>query len=146
VFFSFPAMAQQPCLKKAWEAFDRSAYTEAVDAASDCIDRFSARAQRDEGILEAAHEKEPLTGGADNAFDRKKIFDRWAVNDVATAYYIRGQAAEQLWKLHKKQQLMTMARESYAAAQRLRYGRCWDPQGWFWSPAEAASDRLLALK
>ncbi len=144
--FPLSANGEQPCLRKAWDALNQSKYSEALEAASDCIDQFSARALRDEGALEAAQEKQPPIGAVDNAFDRKKILERWAVNDVAAAYFVRGQAAEQLLKQRKGRRYLQVARESYAGAARLRYGRCWDPQGWFWSPAEAASDRLVAMK
>ena len=141
-----PATAQQTCLKNAWTAFNQGDYAHAIDAASDCIDQFSARAARDQAALEAAHEKLPPTGAVDSSFDKKKVFDRWAVNDVATAYFVRGQAAEQLNKRRAGARYKQLARDSYSAAARFSYGRCWDPQGFFWSPSEAAADRILALK
>jgi len=144
--FPQPVKAEQPCLKKAWAALNQSDYALVVEAADDCIDQFSARAFRDEGALEAAKEKQPPTGVVESAFDKKRIFDRGVLNDTAAAYFVRGQAAERLLKKSRNEHDKKIAIESYAAAARLRYGRCWDPQGFFWSPAEAASDRLLALK
>ena len=144
--FPFSACAQQPCLKRAWAALNGNQFAQAIDASNDCIDKFSTRAFRDQGALEAAKEKLPPTGAVDSSFDKKKVFDRWAVNDIATTFFIRGEAAEQLLKHSKGQQYKQLAVVSYTHAQRLSYGRCWDPQGWFWSPAEAAADRLVALK
>lgn len=138
--------AEQACLKKAWAGVNASNYAQAMEAANDCIEQFSARAFRDQAALEAAHEKFPPTGAVDSASDKKKIFDRWAVNDISTAYFLRGQAAEQLLKRTHNSKMKQVAIESYTAATRLGFGRCWDPQGWFWSPAEAAADRLLVLR
>jgi hypothetical protein len=140
------ARAEQPCLKKAWAALNDSNFGQAIESADECIDQFSPRAFRDQATFEAAHEKQPPTGTVDSSFDKKKVFDRWAVNDVSTAYFVRGQAAEQLLKRTRRPQNKQLALDSYLAATRLSYGRCWDPEGWFWSPAEAAADRLLSLK
>jgi hypothetical protein len=73
-------------------------------------------------------------------------FDRWAVNDVATAYFVKGRAAEYLLKKQKNQKYKQIAQEAYQSAMKFTYARCWDPQGWFWSPAEAAGERLPLLK
>jgi hypothetical protein len=140
------ALGEQPCLQKAWNAYNHSDYTRTIDFTNECIDQFSARALRDENALETSYEKEPPTGSVDSSFDRKKIFERWAVNDVSTAYFVRGQAAERLYKQHKKSEYMRLAKESYSAAARLKFGRCWDPQGWFWSPPDSSAERLAVLK
>jgi hypothetical protein len=138
--------AEQPCLKKAWAAMNQSNHQQALEAAEECIDQFSARALRDESALEAAQERPPATGVVESAFDKKKIFDRGVLNDVAASYFVRGQAAERLLKKTRNPRYKQVAVESYTAAARLKYGRCFDPGGFFWSPAEAASDRLMALK
>jgi len=140
------ALGEQPCLHKAWDAYNNGDYTRTIDLTNECIDQFSVRAIRDENSLEASHEKEPPTGAVDSSFDKKKIFERWAVNDVSTAYFLRGQAAEHLYKKHKKPEFMRLAKESYSAATRLKFGRCWDPQGWFWSPPDSSAERLALLK
>jgi len=138
--------AEQPCLKKAWAAMNQSNHQQALEAAEECIDQFSARALRDETALETVQERAPATGPVESAFDKKKIFDRGVLNDVAASYFVRGQAAERLLKKTQNKRYKQIAAESYTAAARLKYGRCWDPGGFFWSPAEAASDRLIALK
>jgi len=140
------ATAQQQCLADAWKAFNEKNYSGAISSTDDCIQNFGAKATREQAALEAAHEKQPPTGAVDNAFDKKKINDRWAVNDVSTSYFVKGQSAEYLMKSSKsskdKQKYKEMACSAYQSASRLTYGRCWDPKGWFWSPAEAANDHL----
>lgn len=71
--------------------------------------------------------------------DKQKIFANGLLNDVATCYFIKGKAAE---KLVRKDD----AKRAYEEAKKLTYARAWDPQGWFWSPSEGASDRLDALR
>jgi hypothetical protein len=139
------ALAEQPCLKSAWAAFEKSDYPSAITAAGECIEDFSAKAIKDQHALEASSEKAPLVGAVESAADRKKIFDRWAVNDVATAYFVRGRSAELLFRRSKNVRYKQLAQKSYQAATQLTYGRCWDPQGWFWSPAESAADRISVL-
>jgi hypothetical protein len=37
------ALAEQPCLKSAWAAFEKSDYPSAITAARECIEDFSAK-------------------------------------------------------------------------------------------------------
>lgn len=138
--------AQQLCLRNAWDAFNSSKYAQSMRYADECINEFSARAMREQKSLEESRVGIPPTGAVDSPNDRRKIFDHWAVNDVATAYFVRGQAAERLHTQLKETKYKLLAIESYKSASRLTYGRCWDPQGWFWSPAEAALDKLQSFK
>ena len=67
----------------------------------------------------------------------EKVFSYWALNDVGTALYIRGEAYRKAGELDK-------AKEAY---QRLIdeffYAQCWDPS-WkgFWKPSHAAQEVL----
>jgi tetratricopeptide (TPR) repeat protein len=70
---------------------------------------------------------------------KEKIHTYWALNDVGTSLYIKGEAFKRAGK-HK---------ESKEAYQKLVdeyfYAQCWDPKGWFWKPAEAAQQSLDEL-
>jgi len=140
------ASAQQQCLKNAWAAFNKLEYGGAMKAADECIEDFGARAMKEQAALESKHEKAPPTGAVDNASDKKQIVERWAINDVSTAYFVKGRSAEYLFKKQKIAKYKQLAEESYKSAMKLTYGRCYDPQGWFWSPAEASSERLALVK
>jgi hypothetical protein len=140
------AFAQQQCLKNAWTAFNQNDYQAAIRSADECIEDFGGRATKEQAALEARREKAPPTGAVENAADKKQIFDRWAVNDVSTAYFVKGRSAEYLFKKQRSEKYKQIAEQAYIAAARLSYGRCWDPQGFFWSPAEASSERLPPLK
>jgi hypothetical protein len=70
---------------------------------------------------------------------KEKIFSYWALNDVGTCLFIKGEALRNAGKTN----------EAKAAYQRVidefYYAQAWDPQGWFWKPAEAAQQKLDEL-
>jgi hypothetical protein len=137
--------ADEACLKNAWIAFNKQAYEAAIKAADICIDEFGRKAERDEATIEARHEPEPPLGAVSDA-DRQKIFSRGVLNDVGAAFFVKGRSAEALARSTKKQDYRTLAKDAYTSAAKLKYARVWDTQGWFWSPSEAANDRLSSLK
>ena len=65
-----------------------------------------------------------------------EIFGYWALNDIATALYVQGEA-------YRKVEMVDEAKEAYQKiADEYTYGQCWDNGGWFWKPAEAASEEI----
>lgn len=67
---------------------------------------------------------------------KDKIFTFWALNDVGTSLYIQGEAFRQSGDLES-------AKESYTKlVNEYYYSQCWDPNGWFWKPAEAGQQKL----
>lgn len=144
VIATSPSHAQQPCLKKAWAALEGNNHPNALTAASDCIDNFGAQAQRDQKRLADQNVPLPPTGAVNDA-EKNAIFARGVLNDVGAAYFIKGKSAEYLLKSTHQQKYVEIARAAYTGARALPHARTWDPQGWFWSTAEASSDRLQAL-
>jgi tetratricopeptide (TPR) repeat protein len=70
---------------------------------------------------------------------REVIFNYWALNDVGTSLYIQGEAYKRIGENKK-------AKEAYQKLiDDFFYAQCWDPQGWFWKPAEAAQEAVDAL-
>ena len=70
---------------------------------------------------------------------KDEIFEKWALNDVGTSLYIKGESFRKIGKDKK-------ARESYQLlVENYFYAQCWDPNGWFWKPAEAAQQALDEL-
>ncbi|MFH0755017.1 MAG: tetratricopeptide repeat protein [Candidatus Omnitrophota bacterium] len=69
----------------------------------------------------------------------EKIHSFWALNDVGTGTFIMGE----LYRLVDKKA------EASAMFQKLvsdyLYAQCWDTNGWFWKPAEAAQQKLIEL-
>ena len=70
---------------------------------------------------------------------KDEIFSKWALNDVGTALYIKGEAFKKAGQHEKAKQAYQALVENYF------YAQCWDPNGWFWKPAEAAQQALDEL-
>jgi tetratricopeptide (TPR) repeat protein len=121
----------------AWAALNTDKFEAAMQRADECVGEFRGAANRLQEKLE--NEKADLPTGAVSAQLKAKILANGLLNDVGTCYFIKGQAAE---KLGRKEDAV----KAYEEARKLTYARTWDPQGWFWSPAEGASDRLASLR
>ena len=66
----------------------------------------------------------------------KKIFSYWALNDVGTGLFILGEAYQNAGN-------KADATKAYKRViNEFGFSQCWDPQGWFWKPAEAAQKKL----
>jgi hypothetical protein len=141
--FSSSILAQETCLQNAWKAYESSDYVNSIRYADQCIDDFGNIAiaiQQDciqKGIPKP---KLPITTDV----ERKKVFDRGLLNDVATACFVKGRSAESLYKQNKtkNKSYKTMAEDAYNMTCKYYYGLCWDPKGWFWSPCDDAKLRL----
>ena len=71
---------------------------------------------------------------------KEKIFSFWALNDVGTGLFILGQAYQAAGKDKEAIEAYKKLIDQYS------YSQCWDPQGWFWKPSEAAQEKLAALE
>lgn len=123
---------------QAWDAFNKDDYERAIVNAKKCINEFRGSAEREQKKLEMNKVDLPPTGKVSNK-EKEIILARGLLNDVATCFYISGRSAE---NIKRKEE----AKQAYEAASKYTYARCWDPKGWFWSPSEAALDRLDMLK
>ena len=70
---------------------------------------------------------------------KDKISAKWALNDVGTSLYIKGEAFRKAGEDKKAQEVYTELVNNYF------YAQCWDSNGWFWKPAEAAQQALDEL-
>jgi len=122
----------------AWDAFNKRDFDTAIADADRCISEFRGSADRDQAQLQEAEAPLPPKGKVSEA-DKTAIFARGLLNDIATCFFIKGRSAEHLGRKDE-------AKLAYETAAKYTYARCWDPKGWFWSPAEAASDRLATLE
>lgn len=71
---------------------------------------------------------------------KEKIFSYWALNDVGTSFFIQGEAYKKAGKNKEAKDAYEKVINEFAFAQ------CWDPQGWFWKPADGAKQKLDELK
>ena len=122
---------------KAWEAFNAGNYEQAVLHAEKCIGQFAGEAGKLQQKLKTA--KVQLPDGVVTEKQKQAIQRNGILNDVATCCYINGQSAENLRDFRG-------AAAAYHKGRLLSYGRCWDPNGWFWTPALKCSDNLERLK
>ncbi len=65
-----------------------------------------------------------------------EIFKYWALNDVATGVFILGEA----YRMNNKNDDAIKAYNRVISD--YFYAQCWDPQGWFWKPAEVAQQKI----
>ncbi len=70
----------------------------------------------------------------------EKIHSFWALNDVGTGMFILGEA----YRIADKKEEAIAAFK--AVVSDYLYAQCWDPNGWFWKPAEAAQQKLVELE
>ena len=122
----------------AWDALNARDLTAAIVLAESCITEFRPAADAEQASLTASNAPLPPTGEVP-ADVRQRILARGLLNDVATCFYIKARSAEGLGR-------RADAREAYQLALRYPHARCWDPKGFFWSPADAARGRLAELE
>ncbi len=120
----------------AWAAYNKRNYRETLAHADRCEREFYQAALKTERSLADRNERVPNGAVTDSV--KKKIQERGLLNDVSTCLYLKGRAAE------ASRDYKTAAK-AYERAMTLPRGRCWDDNGWFWSPAEAAGDRLAGF-
>jgi hypothetical protein len=69
----------------------------------------------------------------------EKISSYWALNDVGTCLFIKGQA------LMKKGDKKGATEAFKLLTEKVKFAQCWDTNGWFWKPAEAAKQLLVEM-
>lgn len=65
-----------------------------------------------------------------------KIFSYWALNDVGTCLFIKGEACRKAGETERAKEVFQELIDAFF------YAQTWDPQGWFWKPSEAAQQKL----
>lgn len=117
----------QALLKEAWKYYDKKDYANAIAFSEETITRYKEK---------ALEQQKSLKGYAASG----KEGDYWALNDVATAYFIIGES-------HKNKKEYEKARERYNyIIDNLGYAQCYDTKGWWWKVKEAAEKSLKEIK
>jgi tetratricopeptide (TPR) repeat protein len=123
----FGNQSSETLTTKAWDALLKKNYTEVYAYTDRCLELYLAQAKEMQSGLSA---RAPA--------DTASTF--WALNDVGTCLYIRGQAFEAQGKM----------KEAVAAYSKLvnelSFAQTWDTKGWFWPPSEAAKQRIQVLE
>jgi tetratricopeptide (TPR) repeat protein len=112
---------------KSWDALGEGRYEDAVKYTEKCVELYEERAKEMQASLSAKPSADVVN-------------DYWALNDVGTCYFIKGEA---LIKLNRKTDAMAAFK---TVRDELYYSQAWDPKGWYWSPADAAYPRIELLE
>jgi len=113
----------------AWKALDAKKEDIAIAQAQATIEEWGSYADQLQKQKLAEHGS---LIGFDGSEERKKaIFKYWALNDVASAYFILGKAYDEQGKYTLAQKAFQQILTNYDLAE------VWDPRGWFWAPSEA---------
>ncbi|TWU01890.1 tetratricopeptide repeat protein [Neorhodopirellula pilleata] len=127
---SFPQETSGELTTAAWESFNAKNYDKAIAYAKECIKRHGQ---------EAIEMQKSLTEPVPSS-DQEAVHSKWALNDVGTCYFIIGQALE-------KQSKPADAIKAYKKlVDTVAFAQCWDPQGWFWKPADAAKKQIKSIE
>ncbi len=113
---------------KAWEALNNDNLDAVLTYTNKCIDLYGKKAKE----MQASLKEYPWES-------KEEVFKYWALNDVGTCLFIQGEAYRKAGKVDKARAAYRKLIDEYYFAQ------CWDPQGWFWKPAEAAQQKLDEL-
>jgi len=114
---------------KAWNALSENDLEAVLAYTNKCVELYADQAKQ---------MQQSLTGYAEGNND--EVFSYWALNDIATAYFIQGEA-------YRKNDMMDEAKAAYQKLiDEYSFGQCWDNGGWFWKPAEAAKEKLAMIE
>ncbi|MFK8028659.1 MAG: beta-glucanase precursor [Gammaproteobacteria bacterium] len=111
---------------KAWEALGDGQLENAVKYTERCGTLYENTAKQMQQSL-TAKPKEDV------------VHDYWALNDVGTCYFIQGEAFMKLGRSNDALNAYQAVVDNYG------YSQAWDPKGWFWSPASAASQKIAII-
>ncbi|WP_435006068.1 hypothetical protein P12x_003737 [Tundrisphaera lichenicola] len=116
---------------KAWAAYVSDKFPAAALFSNRCIVEFQSGATAMQKSLLAQGAVLPI--GEANEEEKRQIARNGLLNDVATCLFINGRASEELGDKEASQKM-------YEQGKKMSLGRCWDPQGWYWSPAQACAE------
>lgn len=120
------------------ELFDQKRYKEAVAVVNLCFDIWGPEAQEIQKRMHDNNVPYPKVGKV-TPKQKKAIQENFLMNDVSMALWTKARSLDELG-------LDMYAMEAYVACINMTHGRIWDsggyePQGWFWSPAEDCANR-----
>jgi tetratricopeptide (TPR) repeat protein len=112
---------------KGWEALGAGKYEDAISYTDKCAELYEEKAREMQASLSAKPSSDVVN-------------DYWALNDVGTCYFIKGEA---LVKLKRNAEALAAYK---VVRDELYYSQAWDPKGWHWSPSDAAYPKVEMLE
>ena len=141
VWAEIPEAGANPCVSRSAELGDSAFwantavaqyadgdYEAAVTTVDACFGIWGAKAGQQQKKLHEEGAKCPRTGRV-SARAKAKIHENYLMNDVSTALWAKARSQHQLGDIEQ-------AKVTYGRCVYMACGRAWDPNGWFWSPAE----------
>lgn len=127
--YNFGDFRSETLVTKAWQALANEDMDAVLAYTNKCVELYEEQAVKMQASLEAYPEGE-----------KEKIFAYWALNDMATALFIQGE-------VYRKAEMNEEALKAYKKViSDFSFGQAWDTNGWFWKPAEAASEKVAMLE
>ena len=108
--------------------FAQQKYEAAVATVDACFKYWGPRAGQQQKKFHDEKVSQPPKGKV-SAKVKEKIEKDYLINDVAMALWAKSRSLHELKRTEQ-------AKQSYAQCLYMIHGRAWDPNGWFWSPAE----------
>ncbi len=128
VAYNFGDFRSETLTAKAWKALKDNDLDAVLAYTNKCIELYGEEAKK---------MQESLTDYPKGS--KEEIFAYWALNDVATCLFIQGEA-------YRRAKMDDEAKEAFEKLiQEYTYGQAWDPNGWFWKPAEGAKEKLAMI-
>ena len=125
--YEFGDFTSQTLTAKAWEALKLGDHAAVAVYTKTCIELYEAEANVQQASLR-------------DFAPEARVFEFWALNDVATCYFILGESL----RFQKRYPEAVVAFER--VIRHFGFAQCWDPRGWFWKVAEGARVRLTVLR
>jgi hypothetical protein len=146
------ASAQSVESKLTTAAFDANVtnnFPLAISNAAVCIKQFQADALAQQKEIEQSGKVPPI-GEPKDEKETKETQAHGPLNAVATCLWIQGDSYMKQYDASDaaKRNLEALQKAHAAYTNTLKYalGRCWDTNGWFWSPAKSAATRLPEIE
>ena len=110
------------------EQYAAGDYQSAVATVDACFNIWGAAAGHEQKKLHDTGTQCPRTGKV-SARAKAKIHEDYLMNDVSLALWAKARSLHELGNIEQ-------AKVTYGRCVYMTCGRAWDPQGWFWSPAQ----------
>ena len=124
--------SSQTMTTKAWDALNAGDYMTAIKYTEKVVEMYEEQAKDMQESMKTGVQTRAKRPSAE-------VHANWALNDVGTSYYIRGEALLNLGKNEEAIAAYKTVKDQYY------YAQTWDPKGWFWSPAEVATEKVIKL-
>lgn len=127
--YDFGDYRSETLTAKAWGAYNRNDLNDVLVYTNKCLDLYQEKARE----MQLSLKEYPWES-------KEKIFSYWALNDVGTCLFIQGDTFRKAGRIEDAKKALNRILNEFSFAQ------CWDPQGWFWKPADAAREKLAEMK